>query len=151
MHWESFKGFIPKTLSNRYIQCDFAGSSLPLTCLFQPYTKGLICKIRGIVPVKEHVGYTPRRTHFILLLLIPRTLFARTDCPFSLISGLSLLWFVPEIPANTRSPFSSTHFHPNPNLSLFFFFFELITHVSSSHHLFQPLQTGYSSPGSLIH
>lgn len=120
VHWESFKGFIPKILSNSYIQCNLAASSLPLTCFFQPYTKGLIYKVRGIIPMKGHVGYTPRRTHFILLLLIPGTLFARTDCPFSLISGLSLLWFVPEIPANTRSPSSSTHFHPKPQILPFF-------------------------------
>lgn len=88
---ESFKGFIPKTLSNRHIQCNFGDSSLSLTCFFQPCAKGLIYKIREIVPMREHVGYTPRRTHFILLLLIPGTLFAQTDCPFSLISGLSLL------------------------------------------------------------
>lgn len=118
---ESFKGFIPKTLSNWYIQCNLAGSSLPLTCFFQPYTKSFIYKIRGIFPMKAHVGYTPKRTHFILLLLIPGTLFARTDCPFPLTSGLSLLWFVPKIPASTRSSFSTTHFHPKPQPFLFFF------------------------------
>lgn len=89
--WETFQGVHPK---------DSQTGSSSMTSVVPPFTlpaqdlllwavpKGLIYNVRGITPTQDP---PPGRTHFILLLLIPRTLLPRTNCPFSLISGLSLL------------------------------------------------------------
>lgn len=63
---------------------------LPFPYLLKTCFSGLHTKGSSVVS-EERAGDTPVRTRSMLLLLISGTLLACTNCPFSLISGLSLL------------------------------------------------------------